>query len=1068
MAWIEGFTTSTEVLKTIARNACTLFKDADGNLIPGKNWEIVYPSPLKHRTVRRVTQEVLASRDYQLYNTANRPLVEERGIRVFRNGAPVNASEYSVDYHKGTVLFKTVQREIVAVTGEVLTSTDRTVYRLANDEVIASSLVVYRNDAEVDPTEYIFDSKNGVITFRFQQKETDQIKADYRYLGEPFVITADYTCYADARSVVGEALATSDGIRFTMQNGNLMRDREVRVYRNGTYVMPDEYTVDYANGVITFGSVQTNVVAVAGEQLATTDYLTYTFSRKPVTFEDSVVVYRDGSVVSTSEYDLDRINGKVTFKTVQRRIVKVVQEVATTTDNKVYTVAYKPVVPGSVVVYRNTTVIDGSEYIVNYQTGTITFNAQQNASATITVDYSYYGLPYNITADYAYYDSVVSLSDVVLTTSNYVVYSTGQKNVLPQNLAVKRNGVVVDPSEYTLDSAQGLIIFTTMQDQTAVITASFMFCPRIDYITADYSYYATLLDVVNEQLVPVNNQVFYTYHKPVSAEHTLIVYKNSQPVSAQEYVIDYQSGMIVFAAPVNASDQITIDYGYYTDGIEEAIAAIKDRLVLKTTTTPVELTEEQKLQNRYIDERLNMTSLTMYVEFQKPDRLVNPETANEYYKDPQTGLYVRAGFNHHYLNVRMFDKWDVSLEQPVPSIFDSSGKLVVAGAAVSPWSKLSWFRDWEEIPVAYADRDLTNDAQVGRGSCWRPVGLPPVIAEIPIRYWMSVNNDRLIMVLMGEPSIDYKNYLMGFAYLGRIKPYEDGINDTFGNFALTTTSSTVPCKMGRPPAGRPTITSIAGLDTGTMPRGYYCYVVTYTTADGESAPSDYKQTFAGSGTASNAAVKITVDLPEEATGWRVYRYYVGTGWSSTVNPADLSRYQLVAIISDPATREYIDSSTTAVPESPPPYGRCVTGVVRDPKTGAIIKVNYPDNYGTGTANGVTDISMYRTRGGAFYQQHRPAFHTPEEFMTKVGFNPSTFTGKVYVSCISVVHPFDGYRGTLDGVVAVDGTSLAPLDELIVTKGKPAEETYKCFAINAPYSFISASANSFYGIAIKKA
>jgi hypothetical protein len=88
-------------------------------------------------------------------------------------------------------------------------------------------------------------------------------------------------------------------------------------------------------------------------------------------------------------------------------------------------------------------------------------------------------------------------------------------------------------------------------------------------------------------------------------------------------------------------------------------------------------------------------------------------------------------------------------------------------------------------------------------------------------------------------------------------------------------------------------------------------------------------------------------------------------------------------------------------------------------------------------------------------------------MTKIGFNPSSFTGKVYVSCISVVHPFDGYRGTLDGVVAVDGASLAPIDELVVNKGQPDEEVYKFFAINAPYSFISSSANSFYGIAIKK-
>jgi hypothetical protein len=1066
MAWIEGFTSSNEILKTIARNACTVFKDAAGELIPGKNWELIYPSPQKYRSIRRVLQEVLESKNYLLYNTSRKPIVPNRVVRVFRNGSLVSSTEYTVDYQNGTILFKEPQRMRAAVENVSLQTTDYRTYDLGNTEIIASTLKVFRNGAEVDPAEYMLDAKNGKVTFRLYQDESASITASYEYLSEPYMITADYTCYSNAVAVTGEVLKSTDGVNFSTQNGSLVSADLLKVYRNGAYVSPSEYAVDLANGTITFNAVQSNVSFVLGEALSSTDYKVYTVSNKPMTFEDEVVVYRDGNVVSPSEYTVDRINGKITFNNIQRRIVSVTQEVASTQDNKIYTVAGSPIVPGTVIVYRDSQPVDTSEYTVDASNSRIVFNTAQDPSAVITVDYSYYGTPYAITADYYYYEAVVSLQDVVLTTTNYITYSTGVKNVLPQNLVVKRNGQEVPQDEYTLDIQNGNIVFNTIQDTSAVITASFVFCPRMDYITADYTYYASVEDVLNEELVPVNNQLFKTANKPISAEHTLTVYLNGQAVDAGEYKVIYEDGTVVFNQSVDILDQATIDYSYYTNGIEEAIAAIKDRLVLKTTTTPVELTDEQKLQNLYSDERLNMTSLTMYVEFYKPERLINPETSTEYYKDV-TGLYLRTGGNNHYVNVRMFDQWDAVTEQPVPSLYNSSGKLISAEAAVSPWSKLAWFRDWEEVPLAYGTKDTTDDNQLAKGSLFRPVELPSGLGEIPIRYWMSITNDRIIGVFMGEPSVSYNNYIMGFAYIGRIKPYEGGINDTFGNFALTTTSSTVPCKIAKPPAGKPRITSLTLNSTGgQLWKAAYYYVVTYITPNGESAPSDYKYVLY-SGNSNTAAVTIEVELPDEATGWKIYRYQGGT--STQYNyPNDLSRYKLLAVISDAETTTYVDDgSVTPVNESPAPQGRSVAGIVRDSKTGMVIKVNYPDDYGSGTATGVTDISMYRTRGGAYYQQHRAAFHTPEEFMTKVGFNPSSFTGKVYVSYISVVHPFDGYRGTLDGVVAVDGTSLAPIDELVVNKGQPDEEVYKFFAINAPYSFISSSANSFYGIAIKK-
>jgi len=1071
MAWVEGFTSSNEILKTIARNLCTLYRDNSGNIMPDKNWQLVYPNPVKHRSVRRVTQEVLESIDYQMYKLANGPVVRESGITVFRDGALVASGEYSFDAAAGQVLFKTYQRKVESVIDEALTLGANNIdLQLAHGDILVNTLNVYRNDQLVEPIEYIVDGETGLIRFRALQNASDVFKASYDYLGDPYAITADYTYFSDIKSVTGEALVTSDGLAFAARNGNFVYDQEPTVYSNGTFVTPTEYTVDRRNGIITFSVSQSNVAYASSEDLASTDYITFSTTHKPITFEAQVNVYRDGNLVNPADYTLNRTNGTITFNTIQRRTVSIVQEVMTTQDYLTYKTSYTPLVPGSVVVYRNSSVVSSSEYLVNYQQGTVTFNAAQNASDQITVDYRYYGTPYRITADYAYYKNIVTLQNVTLQTTNYIIYSTGQQNVLAQSMTVKRNDTAVDPSEYTVDAQNGLIIFNTAQSASDVIKASFSFCPRINYITADYSYYGTIINVTNETLTPVNNQVYNTTHDNLIAEYGVVVYKNGAVVNSDQYTVDYAFGMIVMNQPVESTDQLTVDYNYYTDGLEEAIAATKERLVVKTTTTPVQLTEEQILQNLYQDERLNVTSITMYVEFYKPERLVNPELGMEYYKDAD-GMYIRTDLNHHYVNVRMFDSWDPVTEMPTPSVYDTSGRLLVRGAAVSPWSKFAWFRDWEEAPVSFVNRNLNDDSKIASGSLLVQTKVPFGLDEIPIRHFVSVNNDRAIITLMGEPSIDPNNYLLSMAYIGRIKPHEDSVNDTFGNFAITVSSSTIPCRIGKAPAGKPEITScVASPSGGSLGFNMYGYAVTFVTAEGESKPSDIKYVTTQNNN-NTSSIKLTVNIPDGALAYKIYRCSIYPyDYNSLAFVNTISNYRLIAIISDPSATEFIDDgSYVVINESPPPNGAPVQGVRRDPKTGVVLQVNYPDNFGQGTANGVTDICMYRTRGGAYYQQHRVEYHAHEETMTKVGFNPSNYTGKIHVSCISVVHPlFDGQRGTLDDMVAVNATGLAPIDELVMNKGKPNEEMYKFFAINAPYSFLTAGPNSFYGVAVKKA
>lgn len=130
----------------------------------------------------------------------------------------------------------------------------------------------------------------------------------------------------------------------------------------------------------------------------------------------------------------------------------------------------------------------------------------------------------------------------------------------------------------------------------------------------------------------------------------------------------------------------------------------------------------------------------------------------------------------------------------------------------------------------------------------------------------------------------------------------------------------------------------------------------------------------------------------------------------------------------------------------------------------------PSTYGIYTANGVTDIMMYKTKNGALYQRHYPAFITQMSTMLKDerGFNPSQWTSKFHLSPIYVVHGYDGYRGYLEDVVALDQQNIVHLDELVVSVSGVGEERYKYFQIKSSHNFIkTSSANPNYGIAVKK-
>jgi hypothetical protein len=148
-----------------------------------------------------------------------------------------------------------------------------------------------------------------------------------------------------------------------------------------------------------------------------------------------------------------------------------------------------------------------------------------------------------------------------------------------------------------------------------------------------------------------------------------------------------------------------------------------------------------------------------------------------------------------------------------------------------------------------------------------------------------------------------------------------------------------------------------------------------------------------------------------------------------------------------------------------------SGVARD-VFGNVIDVDKVKDYGANTSDGVTSIMMYHTRSKAYYQKHHMLFATTEEYMSKVMYGKSSYTGEYYADRIKITHSNDGPRGTLDDLLVIDSSSLYALDELVINKEfekdpDEYEETFIFFPITAPYSPLSDSPNARYGLAIKK-
>lgn len=602
-------------------------------------------------------------------------------------------------------------------------------------------------------------------------------------------------------------------------------------------------------------------------------------------------------------------------------------------------------------------------------------------------------------------------------------------------------------------------------------------------------------------------------------------------VPEDAYTINHTTTEINFA--VEQSDQVFVSFtARGEDDPQVGLSKVTDRIVLKTITTPEN--EYTPVIGEDYGAKDTATELEMYVEITKPARLINPETGLERYTTV-LGNQAETQDNNHFIQMRMFDEWDDSTQSYMQPKYSSEGIETEKGAFVSDWTKYAWFKDWKESLVDELDDD-PGVSDINKGIILHEVVTKGMSDEFPVQFWISTNNNRLAIILMGDPTLDQDNFLTSFAYAGRVHPFYDTHwvvkrddqgqivtgpngdpvleenrtffeNDVSGNFAMTSGSSTIPAAIGIPPKGQPVIKAIevnkdgSGIIAGDLyDFTAFSYLITYITDGGESKPTRTTdgRLIVNKGLVVPSAViptkglsmKLTFTVPEEAIGYRVYRFHETSKTAFTptdvINPA---LYRLVAsadrigrerdleVIDDGKSLPMVGGTGGLITNmlstfyanyaSATSTARSFKSVVRDRFTGAILSVKFTDKWGVETATGVNDVMMYQTRSGLKFQRHQPSFITTEQYMRKEKSGQSRWTGKFHLSPIYLEHGYDKQRGWFDGVMAVDDSGIEHLDELIVDKDLPTEEVYKFFRINAPFSFLNNSPNYAYGLAIIK-
>lgn len=439
--------------------------------------------------------------------------------------------------------------------------------------------------------------------------------------------------------------------------------------------------------------------------------------------------------------------------------------------------------------------------------------------------------------------------------------------------------------------------------------------------------------------------------------------------------------------------------------------------------------------------------------------------------------------NNHYVLMRLFDNINEANDGPAENIYNASGDIIQTNSHISPWSKLSWYRDFEEVLIDTLDDDISIN-QIQNGTVFLPLETAGLNADTKIRYWINTNNDRFSLIVMGNPSLDYEKerHLISACYCGRIDSFDNSINDVAGNFALFTSSSTEPCNTVLKVEKREhKITDFVLSDEEAINGTYDASALDEFIKSSNDAQTCKLVGDCTPNTGGQYNIVLSDKLYFNREEWPKYIIIdKATGQPKTGLTQAFKRNfimengkasTLILTVQADHVNFDNDCSIYVAFSSYEEKFQITSGVSRD-IFGNVVDVDKVKDYGNNTSDGVTSIMMYHTRSKAYYQKHHMMFATTEEYMSKVMYGKSSYTGEYYADRIKVTHGNDGPRGTLSDLLVIDSSSLYALDELVINKDfeknpDECEETFVYFPITAPYSPLSDSPNARYGLAIKK-
>lgn len=540
---------------------------------------------------------------------------------------------------------------------------------------------------------------------------------------------------------------------------------------------------------------------------------------------------------------------------------------------------------------------------------------------------------------------------------------------------------------------------------------------------------------------------------------------------------------------------IVKDGSVYTIMLESLRKLHTYQINARTTISVDHIPNEKLIPEFYLDGIYIPLDTTKYIVDGKDITFIEPVTFESStdgllvvryeYSTKENSLITKRDtlLNNHYVLMRLFDNINEANDGPAENIYNASGDIIQTNSHISPWSKLSWYRDFEEVLIDTLDDDISIN-QIQNGTVFLPLETAGLNADTKIRYWINTNNDRFSLIVMGNPSLDYEKerHLISACYCGRIDSFDNSINDVAGNFALFTSSSTEPCNTVLKVEKREhKITDFVLSDEEAINGTYDASALDEFIKSSNDAQTCKLVGDCTPNTGGQYNIVLSDKLYFNREEWPKYIIIdKATGKPKTGLTQAFKRNFIMEngkastlILTVQAEHVNFDNnySIYVAFSSYEEKFQITSGVSRD-VFGNVVSVDKVKDYGNNTSDGVTSIMMYHTRSKAYYQKHHMMFATTEEYMSKVMYGKSSYTGEYYADRIKVTHGNDGPRGTLNDLLVIDSSSLYALDELVINKDfeknpDECEETFVYFPITAPYSPLSDSPNATYGLAIKK-